>query len=80
MVFMGMVVRNWKGDNLMYKINVTSTGKYNNVVLGERYCLFKRQAERLVNLFASSECTLKAYKFTRLQAGVYCWKFILEIG
>lgn len=64
----------------MYKILVTSTGKYNNAVLGERYCFSKRQAEELVDLFINSGCTLKAYKFTRICAGVYCWRSILEVS
>ena len=57
----------------MYRINVLSTGKYNNVVLGPRYCLFKRTAKRLVNEFSEVDCSLKVSKLIRCSDDVFCW-------
>ena len=57
----------------MYRINVLSTGKYNNVVLGPRYCLFKRTAKRLVKEFSEFGCSLRVSKFIRCSDDVFCW-------
>jgi hypothetical protein len=57
----------------MYRIDVLSAGKYNNVVLGPRYCLFKRTAKRLVNEFSEVDCSLRVSKFIRCSDDVFCW-------
>ena len=54
----------------MYKINVKSSGKYNNVVLGERYVFSKRKAKELIEMFVAVECDIEITKF--LKCG-NCW-------
>ena len=57
----------------MYRIDVLSTGKYNNVALGPRFCLFKRTAKRLVDEFSEVDCSLKVSKLIRCSDDVFCW-------
>ena len=57
----------------MYRINVLTTGKYNNVALGTRYCFFKKTALDLATLFASMDCDVTIAKFTRLHSDVFSW-------
>lgn len=56
----------------MYRVKVLSTGKYNNVCLGNRYCLFRKSAIELANLFTSSECTIKVEKLVH-NDDVFFW-------
>ena len=57
----------------MYRITVKSRGKYDNAVLGARYCLTKRSAIRLTALFIKSECDLTAEKWIRMHGDTFCW-------
>lgn len=60
----------------MYRVVVNSRGKYGNVALGARYCLFKRSAADLVALFDSVQCDYRVEKFVHLSDGVFCWSEI----
>lgn len=57
----------------MYRIIIKSSGKFNNARLGSRYCLTKKSAIHLINLFTKSECEIKVEKFVRLHADIFCW-------
>jgi hypothetical protein len=57
----------------MYKVTVKTRGKYNNAVLGARYCLTKRSAISLAVTFKSFECEYDVKKFVRLHGDIFGW-------
>lgn len=57
----------------MYRVVVKSRGKYNNVVLGARYCFTKRSVIELAVMFARVECEFDVEKFIRIQGDVFAW-------
>lgn len=57
----------------MYRVVVKSRGKYNNIVLGARYCLTKRSVIDLAVMFARVECEFDVEKFIRIQGDVFTW-------
>ena len=57
----------------MYRAVVKSKGKYNNVVLGARYCFTKRSIIDLAVTFAQVECEFDVEKFTRIHSDVFAW-------
>lgn len=56
----------------MYKITVNASGKYHNVVLGVRYCLTRKPAIKLINLFLEVDCDVTVEKFIRCGYG-FAW-------
>lgn len=50
----------------MYRVCVLSTGKYHNVVVGNRYCFSRKHAVELANMFADKDCILGVQKFARI--------------
>lgn len=62
----------------MYKVNVTSKGKYNNVTIGARYCLRKKTAIELCKLFLKDECEFTLEKFVRLTGDIFGWSNGIE--
>lgn len=56
----------------MYRVKVLSTGEHNNVCLGNRYCLFRKSAIELANLFDSSKCAIKVEKLVH-NDDVFFW-------
>ena len=56
----------------MYKINVKSEGKYQNVALGERYTFSKRNAKRLIALFLEYGCEFEVTKLSKC-GGCWMW-------
>ena len=63
----------------MYRVVVKSRGKYNNVMLGARYCLTKRSIVSLASNFMANECECKVEKFVRLHRDIFCWSDV-EVG
>ena len=57
----------------MYRVVVKSRGKYNNIVLGERYCLTKHSVNELAVMFAREECEFEVEKFIRIHSDVFAW-------
>ena len=57
----------------MYRVIVKSRGKYNNIVLGARYCFTKRSVIELAVMFAKVECEFDVEKFTRIHDDVFAW-------
>ena len=57
----------------MYRVVVKSRGKYNNIVLGARYCFTKRSVIELAVMFAQVECEFDVEKFIRIQGDVFAW-------
>ena len=57
----------------MYRVIVKSRGKYNNIVLGARYCFTKRSVIELAVMFAQVECEFDVEKFIRIQGDVFVW-------
>ena len=57
----------------MYRVVVKSRGKYNNVVLGSRYCLTRRSALNLAVSLESLECEFDVEKFIRIHSDVFAW-------
>lgn len=49
----------------MYKVIVNTSGKYDNVTLGARYCLTRKSAIKLANLFLGDDCDITIAKFIR---------------
>lgn len=60
----------------MYRVVITSVGKYGNATLGARYCLTKRSIIKLATYFMSMKCECKIEKFARLYDDVFCWSDI----
>lgn len=48
----------------MYKVTVNTPGKY-GVVLGARYCLTRKSAIKVANLFLEENCDITVTKFIR---------------
>ena len=63
----------------MYRVVVESRGKYNNVVLGARYCLTKRSIVHLAANFMALECECRVEKFVRIHRDIFCWS-AAEVG
>ena len=57
----------------MYKVTVKSRGKYNNIVLGARYCFTKRSVIELAVMFARVECEFDVEKFIRIHGDIFTW-------
>lgn len=57
----------------MYRVVVKSKGKYNNVVLGARYCFTKRSVIELATTFAQNECEFDVEKFIRIHSDIFTW-------
>lgn len=60
----------------MYRVVVTSVGKYGNATLGARYCFTKRSIVKLASYFMSMKCECKIEKFVHLYDDVFCWSDI----
>ena len=56
----------------MYRVRVFTSGKYNNVCPGNRYCLRRKAALELANLFASSDCNIKVERLVH-NGEVFFW-------
>ena len=63
----------------MYRVVVKSGGKYNNVMLGARYCFTKRSVVSLASDFMSTECECRVEKFVRLYRDIFSWSDV-EVG
>ena len=63
----------------MYRVVVKSRGKYNNAVLGARYCFTKRSIVSLASNFMANECECSVEKFVRLYSDIFCWSDV-EVG
>jgi hypothetical protein len=57
----------------MYRVVVMNRGKYNNVMVGARYCFTKRSLVKLVADFMSMECDCEVERFVRICKDVFCW-------
>ena len=57
----------------MYRVVVKSCGKYNNVVMGARYCLTRHSVIELAVQFARNECVFEVEKFIRLHKDIFAW-------
>ena len=57
----------------MYRVVVKSKGKYNNAVLGARYCFRKRSVIELATTFAQNECEFDVEKFIRIHSDIFTW-------
>lgn len=57
----------------MYRVIVKSRGKYNNIVLGVRYCFTKRSVIELAVMFAKVECEFDIEKFIRICNDIFTW-------
>ena len=62
----------------MYRVIVKSRGKYNNVVLGKRYCLSKRSVIDLAVSFELLECEYDIEKFVRIYGDIFCWSNAID--
>lgn len=62
----------------MYKVTVKSSGKYNVVALGARYCLTRKSAIKLANLFLEDDCDVTIEKFIRCCEDVFAWSDTCE--
>lgn len=62
----------------MYRINVLTHGKYNNVELGYRYCFRKKSAIELIDTFMDTGSEITVEKFIRLHGDVFGWNDNLE--
>lgn len=63
----------------MYRVVVKNGGKYNNVMLGARYCFTKSSVVDLAANFMSVECDCKVEKFVRLHRDIFAWSDV-EVG
>lgn len=63
----------------MYRVVVKNGGKYNNVMLGARYCFTKSSVVDLAANFMSVECECKVEKFVRIHRDIFAWSDV-EVG
>ena len=56
----------------MYRVCVLTSGKYDNAVIGNRYCFSRKSALELANLFNAVSCALKIEKLVRV-GGTFFW-------
>lgn len=47
----------------MYRVTVNTSGRYDNVTLGARYCFTRKTAINLANLFFGDDCGVTIEKF-----------------
>ena len=57
----------------MYRVVVKSRGKYNNIVLGARYCFTKHSVIDLAVMFTQMECEFDVEKFIRIHDDIFVW-------
>lgn len=57
----------------MYRVIVTSKGKYGNAMLGARYCFRKKSAAHLIATFTKSECDFVIEQLLRIRGDIFCW-------
>lgn len=57
----------------MYRVVVKSKGKYDNTVLGARYCFTKRSVIHLATTFIESESVFCVEKLVRIHSDIFCW-------
>lgn len=57
----------------MFKVNVLTTGKYDNVMTGERYILTKQKTKDFMNMLIETGCDFEVSKFVCCSFGFYCW-------
>jgi hypothetical protein len=57
----------------MYRITITTPGKYNNISLGARYCFTKKDARKLAKLFFEGGANMTVEKFIHITGTVFCW-------
>lgn len=57
----------------MYRINILSTGDYDNFVLGYRYILTKKTTLDFICFLESEHADYKVEKFVRLTKDVFSW-------
>ncbi len=57
----------------MYRVVVTNRGKYNNAMVGARYCFTKRSLVNLVADFMSIGYDCEVERFVRIRKDVFCW-------
>lgn len=57
----------------MYKVTVKTSGEYNNVVIGSRYCFTKKAVKKLVRLFLDVKYELEVEQFVYIGDGVFLW-------
>lgn len=62
----------------MYKVEVFSHGKFNNVELGPRYTLTFKSALSLARLFLANEAEFTISKFARIHGDIFCWSDCLS--
>lgn len=57
----------------MYRVIVTSKGKYGNTMLGARYCFRKKSAAGLIATFTECDCDFTIEQLIRIYGDVFCW-------
>lgn len=57
----------------MYRVIVTSKGKYGNTLLGARYCFRKKSAAHLIATFTKSGCEFVVEQLIRIRGDIFCW-------
>ena len=62
----------------MYRINVLTRGRYNNVKRGYRYCFRKKSAIELIDTFMNARSKITVEKLIRIHRDVFCWNDDLE--
>ena len=58
----------------MYKIDVETAGKYNNVELGPVYVFSKRKAKRVIKEYLETGCEIDVTKFVKC-GDVWTWSY-----
>ena len=54
-----------------YIVDVKSTGKYNNAVLGQRLFLTKKNAKEFYTAMKAENCDVEMTRMTRIHFGAY---------
>lgn len=62
----------------MYRINVLTRGRFNNVKRGSRYCFCKKSAIEMIDTFMNARCEITVEKLIRIHGDIFCWNDSLE--
>ena len=58
---------------MFFRINVLTTGKYNTVVLGSRYCFFKRSVTNFIKYLIELEADFTVERFISFGGDMFGW-------
>jgi len=62
----------------MYRITVNTSGEYGNVALGARYCLTRKTAIKLANLYFKCDYGITIEKLICIHGDIFTWSDVFQ--